>query len=163
MAQYYTGIGSRTTPTSIKPRIEEICQEYAAKGYILRSGNADGADTFFYESHIKYSDQHEIYLPWPKFNKIQNTKFIPIDNIPSYILSEAELIASAVHPAWNNCSRGIKKLHMRNVFQVLGKDLQTPSKILFCWTEGGQIKGGTATAINLALREGIQVINLGKA
>lgn len=162
MSKYYTGIGSRSTPKTIIPRIEEITKKYALNGYALRSGNADGADTFFYENHIKYSDKYEIYLPWPKFNKIQNPLFISLDNIDKKLLFEAEDIVSVIHPSWGRCTQGVRKLHIRNVFQVLGQDLKTPSETVFCWTENGEVKGGTATAIKIAKQYKIPVVNLGK-
>ena len=52
---------------------------------------------------------------------------------------------------------------MRNLNQVLGKDIDNPdlSNLLVCWTENGEIKGGTATAIRLAMKFNVPVINLG--
>ena len=43
--------------------------------------------------------------------------------------------------------------HIHSVLhqQVLGLDLKTPSKFLICWTPEGKEKGGTATAIKLAI------------
>jgi len=48
------------------------------------------------------------------------------------------------------CSDYAKKLHGRNVKQVLGDDLKTPSDFLLCWTKEGKDVGGTRTAIVLA-------------
>ena len=59
----------------------------------------------------------------------------------------------------------IIRLHTRNVFQALGKDLQTPSKGLVGYAKTdkkGNPMGGTATAINLALKHDIPVRNLYK-
>lgn len=41
----------------------------------------------------------------------------------------------------------IKKLLTRNGYQVLGKDLNTPSEYLICYSNG---KGGTQQAIRIA-------------
>lgn len=79
----------------------------------------------------------------------------------------AEGMAMAVHPAWEACKEGARKMHIRNVFQVLGRTLDSPSKMLIAWTrldKHGNPKGGTATAINLA-RDQIgedKVFNLNK-
>jgi len=62
----------------------------------------------------------------------------------------------------------VRKLHARNCFQVLGAGLTTPSRFVVCWTPDGaeteqersRETGGTATAIVLAARRGIPVINL---
>lgn len=56
-------------------------------------------------------------------------------------------------------------MHARNVYQVLGKDLDTPSKMLIAWTKltrKGEPMGGTATAINLAKKFGVEVLHLGR-
>ena len=70
-------------------------------------------------------------------------------------------IAASVHPAWDKCSWWAKQLHARNVYQVLGKDLNTPSDLLVCWTKYGEEVGGTATAIKLAKLHNISVCNIG--
>ena len=47
MVKYYAGIGSRLTPIELKPTIEYIVNFLEVKNYILRSGGANGADSFF--------------------------------------------------------------------------------------------------------------------
>lgn len=148
--KYYTGIGSRETPQRILEVMNELAIVLDNKGWTLRSGGADGADSAFeMGAHIS----KEIYLPWKGFNG---------NNSPLYKLTpEAWNMAEFIHPAWNRCSEGAKKLHTRNIYQVLGYDLNTPSKMLICWTRDGLEIGGTATAIRLAKSNGIKVINLG--
>ena len=56
-------------------------------------------------------------------------------------------------------------MHARNVYHVLGQDLNTPSKLLVAWTKltkAGQPTGGTATAIRLAEKHNIPCFNLNK-
>ena len=43
----YTGIGSRETPVEIAAKMTELAVRLDALGYTLRSGGAQGADTFF--------------------------------------------------------------------------------------------------------------------
>jgi predicted Rossmann fold nucleotide-binding protein DprA/Smf involved in DNA uptake len=43
----YAGIGSRSTPPETLPLIESIAARLAEKGWVLRSGGADGADSAF--------------------------------------------------------------------------------------------------------------------
>ena len=74
---------------------------------------------------------------------------------------EAFEIAKKYHPSWTSCTHGAKKLHARNVCQILGQDLKTPSDLVICWTPGGQLKGGTATALRIAKDYGIKIENLG--
>ena len=45
--RYYIGIGSRETPTEICKIFETVAEFLAKKGYILRSGHADGTDIAF--------------------------------------------------------------------------------------------------------------------
>lgn len=148
---YYTGIGSRETPIAIGLKMSAIAKVLGEKGYILRSGGAEGADTFF-EDGVPLNSEKEIYLPWKKFNNNNSNLFVIDPN--------AFEIAKSIHPNWKTLSYGAKKLHARNVHQVLGLDLQTPSKFVICWTKKGESVGGTRTAIELARKYNVPVYNL---
>lgn len=52
-------------------------------------------------------------------------------------------------------------MHMRNASQILGWRLDIPSKFVVCWTEGGQLKGGTSQALRMAKFYQIPVFNFG--
>ena len=146
--KYYSGIGSRETPLSIKETIKEIVEILNKKDYILRSGGAPGADSFFEE----FADKKEIYLPWPKFNA--NSSEL------NSVCKNAYKVAKKFHPAWERLSEAGKKLMARNSYQVLGQDLQTPVDFIICWTPGGKLKGGTAQAMRIANFCHIPVYNL---
>jgi hypothetical protein len=150
--KYYTGIGSRETPKGILTIMTTLATKLEGKGYILRSGGADGADTAF-EIGVTSPQMKNIYLPWKGFNNNPS----PLHQIPPQCFELAE----AIHPAWGRCSHGVRKLHARNTQQILGTYLDTPSKFVVCWTPDGLPVGGTATAINLAIANDIEVINLG--
>ena len=150
---YWTGIGSRSTPGSVCDLMTETATRLEDEGYILRSGGADGAD-YAFELGVKEYNNKEIYLPWIRFNDNPSSLVVDMNGPAPYF-------ASQIHPAWDNLTRGPKALHARNVHQVLGKYLIEPSKFLICWTEGGKVVGGTATAINLAKCFRIPVFNLG--
>ena len=78
------------------------------------------------------------------------------------LLTEKSLeLAASVHPAWHRCNEWARGMHSRNCHQILGYDLETPVDAVICWTPGGRIQGGTATALRLAIAEGIPVYNLG--
>lgn len=146
----YTGVGSRSTPAFYLECFEEIAQELNGLGYTLRSGGADGADSAFEEGA---GDEKEIFLPWRGFNGSDSILYDPID--------EAYELASTIHPRWMTLKPGAKSLHARNCQQVLGRLLDDPSEFLLCWTQGGIPTGGTATAIKLAYRHKIPVLNFG--
>lgn len=69
-------------------------------------------------------------------------------------------IAAAHHPAWGKCSPIARRLLGRNPFQVLGRDLKSPSLFVVCWTADGKDSGGTGTAIRIAETYGVPVFNM---
>ncbi len=108
----------------------------------------------------------EIYIPWNGFsNKNFHMKGVyclhenPDDESYEAIIKATQIV-KRIHPAPKNLSLGAWKLHTRNCFQVLGKDLNTPSEFVICWTKNGDAVGGTRTAIVLARENNIPVYNL---
>lgn len=165
--KYYTGIGSRKTPQDILEMMMSLARVLDSQGWTLRSGGADGADDYFQKGTSDYSN---IFLPWKNFNNHQGV-----------VITDKSIIADAMyliqqhnlHEQWesminNPKQAGALKMHIRNVFQVLGEDLKTPSKMLVCWTPDGalghndssKITGGTRTAIRLADTYGVPVFNV---
>lgn len=172
--KYYTGVGSRETPEQILKFIEEVAYWLAGRGYTGRSGSAVGADSAFEQGFNHYeivngiSDHvsFEAYLPWEGFSDIsEDSTHIVTPNLPNY--NEAVNIASTTHPVWNRLGRGAKALHTRNVYQVLGLDLKTPSCVLFCYAPTIKnkqdivtgVKGGTDTAVQLTMKHNIPIYN----
>lgn len=154
----YTGIGSRKTPDDVCDLMRRVAERLAARGYILRSGAAEGADAAF-EAGARAK---EIYLPWRRFNGHSS----PLHDLDA--LEQAKAIASTIHPRWRALKESEKLLHARNVFQVLGADLSSPSAFVVCWTKDGvetekerrASTGGTGSAIALASSHGVPVINM---
>lgn len=140
--KYYTGVGSRETPSDILIIIQSLASYLAKQNYILRSGGAIAADTAFEKGCDLVQGKKEIFYA-------------------SDATSETLRLAKQIHPAWHRCNDYSKNLHARNCFQVLGRDLKTPSEFLICWTTDGRHIGGTRTAIKLAMNNNIPVINLG--
>jgi hypothetical protein len=126
----------------------KIAVDLQESKYTLRSGGAPGADTAFELGAIN----KEIYIPWQGFNNSTSELYS--------LSQEATDIAKSIHTAFNRCTQGAQKLHTRNVYQILGYDLKSPSEFVVCWTKNGKTIGGTATAINLAVSLGIPVYNL---
>jgi len=148
----FCGIGSRKTPQEALDKMKKISQYLAGHGWILRSGGANGADMAFESGCDIVAGKKEIYLPWKNFNNSTSELYCPTDN--------AFLIASTVHPVWDKLTQGAKKLHARNVYQVLGLDLNVPANLVIAWTPNGKEVGGTATALKLARQYKIRIINL---
>jgi len=155
--KYYTGIGSRNITNKISEEMTKIAQILNKKGYILRSGGADGSDISFEKGA---GNNKEIYLPWKGFNNNKSNLY--------NITYQALELASTIHKNWKYLKPPVRKLMARNCYQVLGEDLQTPSEFIICWTKDGcetdnkrtQKTGGTGQAISLASKNNIRVYNL---
>ncbi|QHZ59856.1 DprA-like DNA recombination-mediator protein [Alteromonas phage vB_AmeM_PT11-V22] len=158
MTNYYTGIGSRQTPAHILGRMTKYAGFLSEIDWVLRSGGAEGADRAF-ERGVLLGKSCDIYIPWKGFAKHSDN---PIISSVFDTWEEAQSIASEIHPAWDKCSRGTKALHARNVYQVLGSDLKTPSKLIIFYAKETQsgVSGGTRTAVELARKNGIPCINM---
>jgi hypothetical protein len=158
MSIYYTGIGSRTIPLILSNLFTNLSSYLESHNFILRSGGAGGTDLSF-ESGIKDKNNCRIYLPRKLFNK--NESQLYLGNINPKLESDARDIARSIHPN-PYALRGFSLLaHTRNAFQVLGDDLNSPSDFLVCYTENGESKGGSRTAIELAKKNNIPVFNFG--
>lgn len=158
----YAGIGSRTTPPEVLAYMRKAAQRLAARGFTLRSGAADGADSAFEQGCDEVGGAKEIWLPWKGFNRHADTGLYPGD-------AHFDLV-SKFHPAWNRLGRGPRSLHARNVGQVLGHDCRQAVGFVLCWTPDGceassqrtQATGGTGTAIEIACAHNIPVFNLAR-
>lgn len=166
--RFYTGIGSRETPKEIRERFTVLAGILAAQGWTLRSGGAPGADTAFEEGAPE--NMRRIYLPWSGFSdRVHGQKgwVDPSRAVPKHIYQQAVDLASRLHPGWHNLKPAVKKLMTRNVFQVLGDDLNAPSPFLWCWAPLPVFKqdrivdvnGGTGQAVRLAAQRGVRVYN----
>lgn len=178
----YTGIGSRETPPEVISIMEDAGFRLARIGFTLRSGKAKGADEAFqlgaqrYHGlfpDVIYSRVAEIYIPWKGFkggDGLVDRYDISLDSIDRQFPDNAEMRwdwVKEVHGGWERLSQGARKLHERNIHQLFGADLsnaylnQSKFVIYFALeTKKGDPKGGTATAVNLAKKQGIRTLNL---
>lgn len=150
----YAGIGSRETPAEILAIFASLAAWLARRGYTLRSGHADGADSAFESGCASVGGPAEIYLPWRGFNG-SNSELIwnSGDNSLAF--------ARNYHPAFDRLSQGAQKLQARNTYQVLGYNLNSPARFIVCWTPGGTASGGTGQAIRIARDRNIPVLDFG--
>lgn len=159
----YAGIGSREIPKPYYDVAYEIGRRCGEKGYTLRSGAANGSDTAFELGHgMGHNGLKEIYLPWKYFNKNESQHYL-WPGTP--VWEECMEMAARFHPAWHKVSDAGKKLHARNCQQIFGKNPISnpiPVKFVVCYTENGEMKGGTAQALRIANEKGILVFNIGK-
>lgn len=159
MDKVYTGIGSRETPDDVIDTIHDLAWKLARGGWIVRSGGAPGADNAFWGGAALYDvGATEIYLPWKGFEGYEAHQVARTE--PQ---EEAYPIAEQFHPRWAYLKFGAKKLHARNVHQILGRDVTTPvlPSFVVCWTKGGKLQGGTAQALRIAEHYEVPIFNLG--
>jgi hypothetical protein len=170
MARYYSGVGSRNTPKHILVLMQFIAFKLASEGWVLRSGGAKGADSAFFRGVREYYATIPnavanllayVYVPWDGFGGHYRTRHLDFacvfTDYPKH--EDALVLASTIHPNWKACDSVAKLLHGRNVFQILGHNMNEPSSMLICWgemTKNGSIKGGTRTAWELAKQEGVK-------
>lgn len=156
----YAGVGSRETPADVCDLMRGIASTLAQRQWMLRSGHADGADIAFEEGCVSVNGTKEIYIPWNGFHKARHgyNDAYAVHCLKNHI--EAIGIAQETHPNWKACGEGAQMLHTRNVYQILGMNLDTPVSMVICWTKGANATGGTGQAIRLAERQSIPVFNL---
>ena len=150
MIKYYTGIGSRDCPEWAWRIAYDLANQLACLGYTLRSGAAEGMDTAFEKGCDSAHGNKDIYLPWREFNGHSSQLY----KLDPYAVATAKRL----HPKWNYLSEGARKLHTRNVYQIVGHEWTTPSRFVICYTPWD--KGGTLQALRLADEMGISVYNL---
>lgn len=164
--KYYAGIGSRNTPEDIGLLMTALAVELEKVGYVLRSGGAKGADTFF-ERGVHDNNNKQIFIHAEKvFGKCHQPQ-AGIYNAQRYSdYAEARALAANVHPVWYRCNDTARQLHTRNVYQVLGPEFLgnvVHSRFLVCWAIPdihGVPEGGTRTAWMIAQQHGIKCYNL---
>lgn len=156
MHKVYTGIGSRSVPDSIAVMMTEFAEIARDMGWRLRSGAARGSDSAFERG----AAESEIYLPWKGFNRHSSPLFTPS--------SAAFKMASTIHPTYHGLQPVSRLLLARNMHQVFGADMKSPTEFVICWTPDGartykqysRKTGGTGSAIAAASLAGIPVFNL---
>ena len=147
-----------------------VCMRLAQLGVTFTSGLCElGMDGIAQKAYSKAVDlglasesQFEVYVA-DDYNIRKSKlprKHLAITRNKDLIL-ETERIASEVHPAWERCNEWARGMHSRNCHQILGYDLKSPVDAVICWTPKGNIQGGTATAIRIAIKYNIPVFNLG--
>ena len=147
-----------------------VCKRLAELGVTFTSGLCElGMDGIAQKAYSQAVDlglasesQFEVYVA-DQYNIRRSTlprKHLAIIRNKD-LIAETERIASEVHPAWDKCNEWARGMHSRNCHQILGYDLQSPVDAVICWTPDGNVVGGTATAIRIALKYNIPVFNLG--
>lgn len=162
MAKIYTGIGSRDTPEDVLLLMKKIGFFLAQEGYTLYSGGAGGADFAFEQGCDLAQGSKKIFVPWKNFGKKHGRVPQPTDICGTPALAKQifkELVAE--YQDFSPLAKDyIWALMERNMCQILGPDMKTPTSNVICWTPGAEDVGGTRWALRLARREGVSIRNL---
>lgn len=159
MDRYYTGVGSRETPGPIQATERDIARGLSHHGFILRSGHCRGSDKAF-EAAVSYG-RKQIFLPWIGFEYAREGAIGHFNAQSFDNYHEASRLAALYHPNWDGCDATARKLLTRNVYEVLGPDLQTPSEFVVCYTKDGKRSGGTGHTLRIAEGYNLPIFDLG--
>lgn len=151
--QKFAGIGGRDTPPDIGVKMMFIAQDYAKRGWILRSGGARGADTAFENGYKDHPHLKEIFLPY----KLYEGNTSPLYERPPQAAYD---LIDRMWPDVKFRSDNVRTMFARNCQQILGANLDDQSDLVICWTRFGKVVGGTGKSIQLANKFGVPVINL---
>lgn len=161
----FTVVGSKGTLDEVMElgyKISVVLLEAGWQGY---SGNAPGMDKVLNRAMLKTNAFNGyVFLPWPKF-EVRDLPERVYDSftITTPIGEECDRIIREIIPWYSKLSQGAVKLHSRNVKQIKGKDLKTPSKLVIHSAKGKRPQspnGGTRTAVVLARNLSIPEFNI---
>lgn len=164
MMRYYTGIGAHATPPDVLDLMAAIARHSARQGIVLRSGGSPGADVAF-EAGCGDGPK-EIFVPWAGFNG-NPSPLVMTDGLLARVsgsdawqaLREA-LAAETLRVDLDGIADEQRRLYARDVCEVLGADLSTPSERVVCWTPLTGEREGTRIALYVARDAGIPSENL---
>jgi hypothetical protein len=155
------------------PICYDVAYRLAELGIIFTSGLCtDGMDGIAQKAYSQAvldgkanTSQFEVYvaeqknintspLPNKHLAIIRNPKLIPeTHKMCLKVMGEAH---------WKRCDAWARGMHSRNCHQIFGYDLKNPVDAVVTWTPNGNVVGGTATALKLAMDAGIPIFNLGR-
>jgi hypothetical protein len=133
---HWTGVGSQKTPPQVGQVMTRLSAYFETLRFVLRTGGASGADTYFYNGLNRKNDNTlQMFHPWKGFSSSGSDDHYRAH----YPQNKAFEMMEEIHPKPRLLTQAGRKLHARNIHQVLGPDLDHPIKSAFlvCWTPGG--------------------------
>lgn len=128
----------------------------STKNYTLMSGGAVGADSAFEIG----TDNKIIFLHDKCIINLQNALPSQYYYLQSKWDSAYNLAKKYYHSDLTLRSDYVKRLMTRNVFQILGADLNSISDFVICWTKDGKASGGTGQALRIAEAYNVPIYNM---
>ena len=162
----FTGVGHRVIPMAVRSFLFEAGAIMSANGYKGYSGIASGSDTCFQKGCESVGGEFLALRPFSGYGETSvslNTITVNVEELQNY--QEARYIASLIHPIWKELSYKVQSLHTRNVYEVIGLDLESPTDIFLMYAKVSSattVEGGTNTAYQLAREFNIKTLNFFK-
>ena len=150
----YAGIGHRNTPEKVRDMMTNIGSQLAQMGFILRSGNAIGADQAWEEEVTR--KMKEIFI-------INRKHSCPFGIIPKFTQEQWDFVIRHYHggeTAFIKQSEYVQQLFLRNLNILCGKDLDDKVDFVAYWHEGEHCDGGTGHTVAMAKTLGIPCFNI---
>lgn len=144
---FYTGVGNRKLTQQGAALCYEVGLELAKRGLTLRTGDAIGADAAFLGGAAEGLQSQE---QTPIAMRRDAQVFRPTDDLPDWTGPLAAQLVGM--PVWLQRPPFTRRLFMRSLMQVLGRDGHTPSKFLLCWSQCADPRAqhGTRVAVRCA-------------
>lgn len=166
----WCGVGSRDVPDDMVPLLIWAGHCMALLGGVLCTGDAPGSDEYFltgYESG-KASDMPpaQVY-----YTALKNQRNLTHDVVKGHHEAErypthdaAKAMAFKARGSFEGLYPSGIGLHSRNPMQVLSETLEHPVWVVLFYAEPvgrqGKVKGGTNTAVQVAIMHDIKRVNL---
>lgn len=168
-------VGSREAPEDILSLARRAGKAFCDAGFLGVSGEADGMDKAFHDgarNSQKYNQVRFVsFIPYNGFRSSATSPKVyhdPANNIYDASkfsnIGRASEIAMQARGSFAGLGRGGIAAQSRNPFQVLSPTLVDPVIRLVCWAipvgRSGKVRGGTNTAVMVAIANNVPVVNL---
>ena len=150
----YSGIGHRNTPEKVRDMMTSIGSQLAQMGFILRSGNAIGADQAWEEEVTR--KMKEIFI-------INRKHSCPFGIIPKFTQEQWDFVVRHYHGGETDFikqSEYVQQLFLRNLNILCGKHLDDKVDFVAYWHEGEHCDGGTGHTVAMAKTLEIPCFNI---
>ncbi len=169
----WCGVGTRDVAPEHQPILIWVGECMTLLGGVLCTGDAIGSDELFYRGVLKATPQltkappPQIYYTRLKNQRnLQHNPLVGHHEAEQYdTFEEAQAIAFRARGSFEGLFPSGIGLHTRNAFQVLGETLQDPRWITVFYAQpankkGTRWHGGTNTAVQISIQNGIKIVNL---
>lgn len=163
-------IGSRDTPEHVLKVTKAYANILAELGYGISSGGCplgmdDAAFRGAYKHKTSDKSKNRIYISWDGMSNLWHNPEQGIYDAQRFDNYEvAKVMAQLARGSFEGLRRGGIAHHSRNPYQPMGDTLCDPVLFVLFYAKpdgkNGKVKGGTNTAVKIAIEHGVPVYNL---